>query len=356
MKSIFRGAALLIGLIWMLVVIPDANSQRVCPGGICQVPIQIYQRPLVLRQPPVIIQTSPPLVMPSVPFAPASDDDRTETLAAGDTPSVRAACRVRVGNGCGSGSVCGFYKTGSLILTNAHVAGTRLGRICDVDVVVNGKRKNLKASVIMAAYSDRTLTDWAILYVDDWQEIKPVPLSKEKPDGDHYTHGSPRCVWPLVTTGVRTVEVSDSSSLWRWRPNSIAGQSGSGVWSTEDHKQYGLLTWSWAGLGGGQQTSEIWRQAKEQSIEGPPRIPGLEVPEARVDGVVIETGFFQQAGIDELPIWGDLDNSDPPTNPDEFTEEQRRLFARLLDAAAAAGLESDEIVAAIIALLETVRK
>lgn len=229
-------------------------------------------------------------------------------------PSTRAAARVRVSGGCGSGSVCGFHRGGSLILTNAHVAGTRVGRQCAVDVVVNGKTKTLSGRVIMAAYSDRTLTDWAIVHVEDWQEIQPVPLSREYPTGSHYTRGSPRCIWPQRSTDVRTVDVSDNSPLWRWMPNSIGGQSGSGVWSDRDNLQYGLLTWSWGGRGAGQTTAQIWRQAREKSTSGPVRIKGLIEVGDRPEGLIVENGFFSQAGIDEFDIWQN-DNPQPPDSP-----------------------------------------
>ena len=42
-------------------------------------------------------------------------------------PSSKAAVRVSIAGGCGSGSVVGKTKNGSLVLTNAHVAGTRPG-------------------------------------------------------------------------------------------------------------------------------------------------------------------------------------------------------------------------------------
>ena len=41
-------------------------------------------------------------------------------------PSSKAAVRVSVSGGCGSGSVVGKTKNGSLVLTNAHVAGLSL--------------------------------------------------------------------------------------------------------------------------------------------------------------------------------------------------------------------------------------
>ena len=68
-------------------------------------------------------------------------------------PAIRGVCRILNKSSCGSGSICGITQAGkSLILTNAHVAGSRVGRV--VDVEVESQRKKLKARVIMAAYSD----------------------------------------------------------------------------------------------------------------------------------------------------------------------------------------------------------
>lgn len=245
-----------------------------------------------------------------------------------DRPSERAAVRVRAGNSCGSGSVCGRFEGGSLILTNAHVVGTRVGRTVGIDCVIDGVDRSYDAKVIMAAYSDRTLTDWAVLSCDGLTEIEPVSLSKEKPTGRHYTRGSPRCVWPLRSTDIVTAEVSDGSPLWRWRPNSIGGQSGSGVWSYDNHHCYGLLTWSWGGLGAGQQTSEIYRQAAERTTAGEPRIDGLEEVWPRSPDVIVENGFYAEQGIDDLPIWWNGKDDDDQGDDDQDDGEELKLSAK----------------------------
>lgn len=275
-------------------------------------------------------------------------------LAVDYTPSTRAAVRVRAGNSCGSGSVVGRYKTGSLVLTNAHVVGTRVGREVAIDAAVRGAKKTLSGRVVMAAYSDRTLTDWAVVYVADWQDIEPVKCSKEKPQGTHYTRGSPRCVWPLVTTDVRTVQVDDNSPLWRWTPNSIGGQSGSGVWSYRDHLQYGLLTWSWGGLGAGQQTAEIYRQARERTVDGTPRPPGLKIPD-KVEDVVLETGFFVETDIDTLPIWFEGDDGGEGDGGCDLTPEDYQLFQELKAEAEAGGGDHREVIRAAIQLMKKAR-
>lgn len=248
---------------------------------------------------------------------------------------MAAAVRCIAGNSCGTGSVCGRDANGSFILTNAHVVGTRNGREVRVDTQNHGTHTG---RVIMSAYSDRTLTDWAIVYVVGLTEIEPVLLSKKRPTGSHYTMGCPRCVWPPRNTDITTVDIADDSPLWRWNPNAIGGQSGSGVWSDRDNLQYGLLTWTWGGRGAGQMTAEIYRQARNQTVSGAPRIEGLEIPQD--DGPsecefklmdekpTIENGFFAVTGLTDLPIWAE-DVQPPPVDP-ENPDTTRQLMIEYL--------------------------
>lgn len=248
-----------------------------------------------------------------------------QPMAISQGPSSANAVRIINGNSCGSGSVVGHYQGGSLILTNAHVAGTRVGREVKINTQDHG---DLVGRVIMAAYSDKTLTDWAIVFVEGFQSIKPVPLSKNRPTGSHYTTGCPRCVWPVVSTDITTKDVDDDSPLWRWTPNAIGGQSGSGVWSDSDNFQYGLLTWSWGGFGAGQMTSEIYRQARGQTVAGAPRIKDLIDLVSDEDKAPVEEGFFMQAGITDLPIWAE-DVTPPPVDP-QNPDSTRKLMIEYL--------------------------
>ena len=263
-----------------------------------------------------------------------STDDFGQTVSVDETSAewARSAAQIRAGNSCGSGSVVGFYRDGTLLLTNAHVVGTRPGTAAKIRMVVDGVDRTFDGQIIMAAYSNTYLADWAVLYVPEVIGVEPRPLSTLKPTGSHVTVGAPKCVWPLRYSELKTADASNNSALWRWMPNSIPGQSGSGVWSTEDGNQYGLLTWSWNGYGAGQQTWWIYEQAKKQSAEvGELRPAGLK--ELATDPEkVVEEGFFVQSNIGDLPIWADTPKDPkpepaPPVAPDA-SEDERRIFEK----------------------------
>lgn len=243
------------------------------------------------------------------------------------------AVRVRVANVCGSGSICGYDASGAYILTNAHVAGTTIGRTCNIDYQSQAGQITTTARVIMAAYSDSTLTDWAILQAQSLTGGPSWKLSTKRPTDTQTafnTCGSPRCVWPLICTSVQTD--NHSATPWTWTPNSIPGQSGSSV-RTPEGVTYGLLTWSWNGRGAGQQTATIYAQATQRSIDAAPRPEGLiEVPTqaqtqppppiATNPRAYTANGFFSIArSVNELPIW--QDETPPPDNDAETRAKQQ---------------------------------
>ncbi len=252
--------------------------------------------------------------------------------------SVRAVCRILNNSSCGSGSICGIRDGKALILTNAHVAGTNIGRI--VNVYVESTGDTIKARVIMAAYSSRTSTDWAILEtVETYTKIKPVKLSKKRPRGSHYTKGFPRCQ-PHNGTDIRTVRLT--ISVWYWQPTAISGQSGSGVWSDDDHLCYGIVTWRIGNDGAGQPTAQIYDQSRRKTTAAEPRVDGqieldgddydfagIEKPDD-CDDPEVSDGFSEQVSVSELPIWAEDDPPTPPDDPGEkrFTRDDFIEFCR----------------------------
>ena len=112
-----------------------------------------------------------------------------------DQATTLRACRVRAANSCGSGSLIGHYRGGSLVITNAHVVGSRVGSCATCQWEFGTKT----GRIIMAGYSSRITADWAILLIEGWQDISPVLGTRKRPtSADQFaTTGSPSCVWPL---------------------------------------------------------------------------------------------------------------------------------------------------------------
>ena len=255
-------------------------------------------------------------------------------------PAIRGVCRIINQNSCGSGSICGHYNGGSLVLTNAHVAGTQIGRKVRVQVESLGMRQ-FTGEVIRAAYSNQVIADWAVVFIPGFQEIQPVYLSKNPPARGEsmYTKGFPRCN-PHNGTDIAQHEVLNNGVLL-WLPDAIGGQSGSGVWGDGDNLQKALLTWSWTSgrrqYGAGQLTAEIYRQNRSASIRAFPMMDGLTplndfdldaVNRDGTDNPVLSEGFFSapmERGIQDLPIWYE----DHPGD-DEDAAELRRQFAASL--------------------------
>lgn len=253
-------------------------------------------------------------------------------------PAIRGVCRVVNQNSCGSGSICGHYNGGSLVLTNAHVAGTTIGRKVRVEVESLGMKK-FTAEVIRAAYSTQVIADWALLFIPDFQDIAPVFLSKNPPADDEslYTKGFPKCNPHNGTDITQHRRLSNGVQLWT--PDAIGGQSGSGVWGDADHLQKCLLTWSWGDgrrmYGAGQLTSEIYRQNRSAEVRGFPMMPGLnplpgdfDLPPDRagLTDPVVEDGFYSvpmPRNIQDFPIWAE-DQQPPPPDDDGDADAIRK--------------------------------
>ena len=264
-------------------------------------------------------------------------------------PSSRSCCRVLNSGSCGSGSIVGKRDGKTLVLTNAHVAGTRVGRVVQCQFPYAGNSR-VNGRVIMAGYSDRVMMDWAVVEIDQDIPLPAVKLSIAAPTGEHYTMGYPRCDGPfgqrLVTRGF-----THNGTVWRWQPISIGGQSGSAVHAFSDNLQRGLLTWSWGGDGAGQTTRAIWGQYNARAVIGYARPEGLiELADNKAED--LEEGFFAEANITTLPIWAHLDDPTDPPPPDgnckEFAaailkqaDEVQKQLAKLIELAKAGAPEED---------------
>lgn len=263
-------------------------------------------------------------------------------------PSSRGCCKVVVGNSCGSGSLVGKRNGKSLILTNAHVAGTRPGTVarCTFPFLNN---RVVNARLIMAAYSDRVMMDWCVLECDEEIDLPHTKLSIQETGPRLYTAGYPRCQGPRFQN-LTTRGLTHSGTVWRGQPNSIGGQSGSGIHSVVDNLQRVVLTWSWGGGCAGQTTKSIWLQYSQRAQIGFVRPPDLiELAEVNPD---VESGFFSEANITELSIWAHLDEPPvtPPSNGDckefraqvlKMAEAMQQQVGKLIEAARAAAPDED---------------
>lgn len=248
-------------------------------------------------------------------------------MAISTGPAIRAVLRCRNGNKCGSGSIVGLWRGGSLGLTNAHVAGTKPGHKFTVEVESLGMRK-LQAEVVRGAYSDQVSADWCLFHIPDFQAVKPVHLTKKLPPSGYslYTKGFPKC--EAFQGSDITQQQTLQNGVLLWLPDAIPGQSGSAVWGDTDHLQYALLTWSMSSgrrmYGAGQLTNEIYRQnrafVQRGVLVGTPRMPGLvEVDPDPGPTPGLEHGIYSiplERGIgDDFPeIWAEDQEgpSDPP--------------------------------------------
>lgn len=240
----------------------------------------------------------------------------------------RGVCKVTVSGVCGSGSLVGKRNGRSLVMTNAHVAGTRIGRQVNCQFPFLNNR-NVPARIIMAGYSDRVLMDWAVLELD--QEITELPhtpmRSNQLPGQEAYTAGYPRCRGPYFSR-LRTQSITHNGTLWRWHPNAIGGQSGSAV--HVGNLQFGVLTWSWGGDGAGQTTRGIYQQYARRSVFGLPRPEGLVELGDTQPPEELEEGFFSQTNVTTLPIWSDGSDPGERPQPDPDAEPCPELAKKVL--------------------------
>jgi hypothetical protein len=172
---------------------------------------------------------------------------------------IRATVRVTVSNVCGSGTVVGRTAEGNaIVLTNAHVAGTKRGRVVNVERWnTNGASERGNAAIIASGYGRGTSVDFALLKCsgDFAKDVDPIPLADRYPSDQSSvtTFGSPRCEWPSLQ--VLRLNRKEGQIL-SWKPEAIGGRSGSSIidYTDEGPRVVGLLTWAGGGEGLGQST------------------------------------------------------------------------------------------------------
>lgn len=172
---------------------------------------------------------------------------------------ARATVRVRMGNGCGSGCVVGRDSNGyALVLTNAHVAGTSRGNVCQLERWnTDGTREKGSGQIIASGYGRGLNVDYALLRCDAKfaSDVTPIPLADRYPNPDNtiLTYGCPRCEWPSM----QIIDlVKEEGQVLTWYPKAISGRSGSAVVELTEKgpRVVGLLTWANDDKGMGQST------------------------------------------------------------------------------------------------------
>jgi hypothetical protein len=340
MKGIVR-LFLFFALLYPLFA-DDASAQLLrrrvqpqCQNGQCQIE---FVAPSVVEQPVQILPVEQKAEQTGTGWFAKLTGPRGKSLSESEKGVIRSwgkrAVRIINGNSCGTGSLCGRDTQFIYILTNAHVASTRIGNIvrCEALLADESGTEKFSAVVIESAYSSKTSTDWALLKaeVKYMKDIAPIQLSTTMPDDGVLTGtwGCPRCEVPSG----QWLETTSKSSIWMWNPNSIGGQSGSAV--VQAGQQKGLLTWTINGYGAGQFTSAIYKQSRERNTDGGARPNGLVPVVGLSANVELEEGFHAETGIGDYPIWSTSpgDQPTPPTvEPDADDPDEKRLLDKLRD-------------------------
>jgi len=311
--------------LWALFVLCSPvvfiSAQQVCPPGlICQE----QQYPTVVTSGP-----KPEEVNVSNWYTIFTGPNRQPTKAEIELAEriKFSAVRIYQGNGCGTGSLCGRDEQFIYILTNAHVASTRIGSLSRCQAVVDGKLQEFQAEAIETAYSSKYRTDWTLLRasVKFMQGIEPIQLSMEMPDpqGVTVTWGHPQCK-PTQGHSCQTVRFG---TVWLWNPNAIGGQSGSAVVQLVNGKpvQKGLLTWSEGDgqvrRGSGQFTKTIWEQSSSRTNVGELRTGQELVPTSATDnplGVELDECYSTAEGLLDVSYQGKKGNPASVTLEDKW--------------------------------------
>lgn len=239
-------------------------------------------------------------------------------------PSQLSSCRVRLGGVCGSGGIVAHEGEDSLILTNAHVVGTRVG----TDVATewwnsDGSSFVVRGRLVVAAYNDRSSTDWAIVRLVDRRVRERRAYGLGSGSGVELTTGAPRCEW-LSTRILRPVA---DGPIRRAFPAAIGGQSGS--ITVRECATVGLITWTDGTHTIMQSSGKIADQFKAQSVANGPAVEASWQPLG--DVTPCEVGFYAEVSS----LSADLSASgcaapDPIPDPNHDRETDQGRVERLI--------------------------
>lgn len=257
-------------------------------------------------------------------------------------PSQLSSCRVRLGGVCGSGGIVAHDGDDSLILSNAHVVGTQIGRQVSTEWWnPDGTSFTIPGRVVISAYNNASSTDWAIVRLRDQRVRERRAYGLGSGSGVELTTGAPRCEW-LSTRILRPVS---EGPVRRAFPPAIGGQSGS--ITVREFSTVGLITWTDGRHTLMQSSSKIAAQFKAQSVvEGVPIESGWE-PVGEV--TPCEVGFYAEVASLEVDISstgctspGPVPDSDPDSETDEGRVERLiRLTIQVIQLLRQLGLVSE---------------
>lgn len=257
-------------------------------------------------------------------------------------PSQLSSCRVRLGGVCGSGGIIAHDGDESLVLSNAHVVGTRVGRQVSTEWWnADGSSFTIPGRVSIAAYNTATSTDWAIVRVKDARVRIRQAFGLGSGAGSELTTGAPRCEW-LSTRILRPVS---DGPVRRALPAAIGGQSGS--ITVRECSTVGLVTWTDGTHTLMQSASKIAGQYNAQSVAQGPPIESGWVPVG--DVTPCETGFYAEVsalGVDVSSTGCSSPGPVPEGDLEKETDESRlerliRLVIQVYQVLKQLGLVSD---------------
>ena len=170
-----------------------------------------------------------------------------------------ATVRIRNGSSMGSGTVFRENADAFYVLTNAHVAGTRLGNRVNLEFWHRGHQsRSVIGETVAVAYLPGNSRDIAVVRVDRQrlgQYVPPViPLADETtgtPSGQVFSVGCPSGRWPTAFDGYILDESASvdrdllQQRTVRFVPMPAGGRSGSALFSFASSQPtiVGLIAW-----------------------------------------------------------------------------------------------------------------
>lgn len=279
-------------LVLALFLASHAFSQ--CPDNTCPVdpvPVIVPQSPVIFPPAPAVTQVQDTQTIILEPLEAGYEvevemlDSKIVEADFEDTDVldwvINATVRVTIGVDCGSGTIVGRDGNGqTLILTNAHVAGTEKGRRVNVQRWNQlGETFRGTARIVASGYSSVKQIDFALLACEGefGKDAKPIPIADREINGGRITtSGCPRCEWPSTQSLKMT---RSGKQIIEWLPEAISGRSGSSIvdYTDQGPRVVGLLTWRGGGKGIGQSSMMVlaaMRGKLPTSFEAVPR--GIE--------------------------------------------------------------------------------